>query len=142
MPDELMQLPDETFHRVSLKALIYDDQNRLLLYRNDLDQWELPGGGWETGESFEDCLKRELSEEIDGKISEIGNIEFCYQGKTNKGYPKVSIAVNVGLSDFSKKPVEADLLEMKFFTREELADVKFDEGDEEVLNHLGDIWRS
>ncbi len=138
----MMQLPDTTFHRVSLKALIYDDQNRLLLFRNELDQWELPGGGWDAGESFEDCFKRELSEEIDGQISEIGNIEFCYQGKTSKGYPKVSIAVNVGLKDFADKPKEADLQEMRFFTRDELATLKFDEGDEAVLNHLNDIWRT
>jgi 8-oxo-dGTP pyrophosphatase MutT (NUDIX family) len=140
--DNLMQLPDKTFHRVSLKALIFDEKNRLLLFKNDLDLWELPGGGWDVGESFDTCLERELGEEINGKISEIGNIEFCYQGKTDKGYPKVSIAINVGLSDFSKSPEEADLLELKFFSREEIINLRLDDGEKAIVNFTDQIWRS
>ncbi len=142
MTDELITLPDETFHRVSLKALIYDDKNCLLLFRDDHDLWELPGGGWDAGESFEDCFSRELAEELDAKISEIGNIEFCYQGKTTKGYPKVSIAVNVGLSDFSDKPLEPDLVESKFVTREEFLTLKLDPGDVSLVKYVDAIWRS
>jgi 8-oxo-dGTP pyrophosphatase MutT (NUDIX family) len=142
MSDTLLQLPDETFHRVSLKALIYDDKNRLLVLKNNENMWEMPGGGWGTGESFETCLTRELGEEIGGKLGEIGNIEFCYQGKTINGYPKVSIAVNVGLTDFSDKPEEVDLLESKFVTREEFVTLQFDPGDAAITNYGEQIWRS
>lgn len=142
MSDDLVQLPDNTFHRVSVKALIYDDKNRLLVFKNDKDLWEMPGGGWEVGESFEDCLKRELDEEIAGVISEVGNIEFCYQGNTSNGYPKICIAVNVGLKDFAEKPKESDLFEAKFVTRDEFVSLQFDKGDIAVVNFAGQIWRS
>lgn len=47
-----------TYYRVSLKALIFDTQNRLLVLRGENGKWELPGGGWEHGESVEACLRR------------------------------------------------------------------------------------
>ena len=50
-------------------GLIRDDHDRLLIARRPLDGllgglWEFPGGKRETGESLEDCLRRELREEL------------------------------------------------------------------------------
>src|SRR5260221_11029127 len=52
-------------YRVSVKALIKDDQGRLLLVKEDDDPWwGLPGGGIDHGETIEQGLRRELSEEV------------------------------------------------------------------------------
>lgn len=52
-------------YRVSAKALIKDDQNRLLLIKEGNDSGlELPGGGIEHGETATQALKRELQEEL------------------------------------------------------------------------------
>jgi mutator protein MutT len=48
---------------VSIKGIIVK-KGRILLVKNDRNEWELPGGQIETGESPEQCLKREIREEL------------------------------------------------------------------------------
>jgi len=53
-----------TFYRVSVKALIRNDDGEVLVVKEHQDKWELPGGGLDHGESIHDGLKRELLEEL------------------------------------------------------------------------------
>lgn len=53
-----------TFYRVSVKALIQDEEGRVLVVKEDQDAWSLPGGGLEHGEDPVDGVLRELSEEL------------------------------------------------------------------------------
>ena len=55
---------DQAFYRVSLKALIRDDKNRILMVSEKSGDFSLPGGGFDHEESVHECLKRELFEEI------------------------------------------------------------------------------
>ena len=48
---------------ISVKAVLVD-RGRACLLLNDRDQWELPGGRLERGETPEDCLFREVGEEV------------------------------------------------------------------------------
>jgi ADP-ribose pyrophosphatase YjhB (NUDIX family) len=52
-----------TFYRVSIKAIIRNEQGEVLLVREKDDSWSLPGGGLDHGEVFEEALRRELYEE-------------------------------------------------------------------------------
>jgi 8-oxo-dGTP diphosphatase len=53
------------YYRVSLKALILDEtRTKFLVAKEDNGLWGLPGGGWDWGETYDDCLKRELHEEM------------------------------------------------------------------------------
>lgn len=45
-------------------ALISRDSKLLLARRADSGQWELPGGKQKSGESLEQCLAREIKEEL------------------------------------------------------------------------------
>ena len=46
------------------RAVIFDDQDRILLIRRgDNKQWALPAGGMEPGESVTECMAREVWEE-------------------------------------------------------------------------------
>jgi ADP-ribose pyrophosphatase YjhB (NUDIX family) len=49
---------------VSIKGVVLDEQQRVLLLRNDRDEWELPGGRIEIGESPQETVVREIAEEI------------------------------------------------------------------------------
>lgn len=54
-----------TFYRVTLKAVIRDDEGRVLVVKeHDSDAWNLPGGGWDHGETEREALARELYEEV------------------------------------------------------------------------------
>ena len=48
---------------ISVKAVLVEN-GRACLLLNDRDQWELPGGRLEQGESPEACLLREVKEEV------------------------------------------------------------------------------
>lgn len=62
----------DTFYRVAVKAFVSDAKGRLLLVKVDVDKWDLPGGGLKHGESPEDGIRRELSEELGVRRITIG----------------------------------------------------------------------
>lgn len=49
--------------RVACRGIVVADGNILLTYETNRDQWFIPGGGLEAGESLEQCCIRELAEE-------------------------------------------------------------------------------
>ncbi len=63
----------ECYYRVSVKALILDDQGRFLLVKDIAGLWELPGGGLDHGESVEQGLKREIREEMGLELTYIAD---------------------------------------------------------------------
>jgi ADP-ribose pyrophosphatase YjhB (NUDIX family) len=57
-------IPD-CFYRISIKALVLDEQGKFLLCREDDNRWDFPGGGYDhTDISPRDALIRELREEM------------------------------------------------------------------------------
>jgi ADP-ribose pyrophosphatase YjhB (NUDIX family) len=50
-------------YRISIKAIITDNDGNVLLLKDKNGEWELPGGGLEHGENIQDALAREISEE-------------------------------------------------------------------------------
>lgn len=53
-----------TIYRVSLKAVIRNEKGEVLVVKENSDQWSLPGGGIDHGESDTEALQRELREEV------------------------------------------------------------------------------
>lgn len=54
----------EAIYRVSLKVIIRDESQKVLVVKEKGSQWSLPGGGIDHGESIDEALRRELYEEV------------------------------------------------------------------------------
>lgn len=53
---------------MSVKGVVFRE-SRVILLRNERDEWELPGGKLEPDESPEQCCAREIQEELSIAIS-------------------------------------------------------------------------
>lgn len=54
---------------ISVKGVVLHSSDRVLLLRNERDEWELPGGRIEIGETPEQCVAREVFEETHWKVT-------------------------------------------------------------------------
>ncbi len=70
-----------TFYRVSVKALIKNQQGHVLVLKENQDTWSLPGGGLDHGEDPKLGILRELREELgikNPKVSDIATVKTFY----------------------------------------------------------------
>jgi 8-oxo-dGTP pyrophosphatase MutT (NUDIX family) len=56
---------------VSVKGVLFSPQGEVVLLLNEREEWELPGGRIELGESSAECLAREILEELTVQV-EVG----------------------------------------------------------------------
>lgn len=78
--------------RVIVVPIIRNSKNKVLICKKPPDrgvfpdQWGLPGGGMEPGESLEDALRREVREELGIEIEDIRPL-FFKDGTETKSTP-------------------------------------------------------
>ena len=61
---------------VSIKGVVFID-GRVVLLKNEREEWELPGGRLEAGEDPVDCVAREIREELAIDVA-VGDILDCW----------------------------------------------------------------
>ena len=111
-----------TLYRVSVKALILDEsREKFAIVLEDNGMWELPGGGLDWGESPQDCLKREIREEMGLIVIEIKPLPVYYLiGKDKKDKVWTFNPVfEVKVKDLNFTPSE-ECREIKFVSPEEV----------------------
>ena len=64
-------------HKVSVAALVTNENGEVLLVKSPWRGWEYPGGLIEPGESFEAALTREVREESGVEIEITGFVGIC-----------------------------------------------------------------
>ncbi|WP_050478719.1 NUDIX hydrolase [Herbaspirillum rhizosphaerae] len=53
---------------VSIKGVLHTPDGEVVLLLNEREEWELPGGRIEAGESSAECLAREIREELNLEV--------------------------------------------------------------------------
>lgn len=77
----------ECFYRISVKALILNEERDRFLVIKENEEWELPGGGLDWGESVESELKREIMEEMGLGVEWISKIPAYFTVSEMRKHP-------------------------------------------------------
>jgi len=109
------------FYRVSIKALILDEtRTKFMVVLEDNGFWELPGGGLDWGETPQECLKRELREEMGLTVTEIAPAPSYYLlGKNMKDKWTLNLVLETKVQDLNFTPSD-ECRELRFVSPEEL----------------------
>ena len=117
-------------------ALIFHD-GKLLIAQRPADVhlgglWEFPGGKREAGETFEQCLVREIREELGVEIS-VGEL---FEEITHD-YPEKTVRLKFFLCKLlSGEPQPLDCAAVKWIEQSQLAAHEFPAADMELLKKL------
>ena len=102
--------------------------------------WEFPGGKREADETFEQCLARELQEEL-GIAVRVGEL---FESLTH-AYPEKTVHLKFFLCSLeSGEPQPLDCAALRWVNRAELAEETFPAADASLLAKLSaspDLWR-
>jgi 8-oxo-dGTP diphosphatase len=127
------------FYRVTLKAIVLNEEKKLLVVQHPGGLWEMPGGGWEFDENIEECLGREFQEEIGVGDIEVGDLLFTYRGLNERGFHALRIAIRVTLN--SKTFTHGDdMIAAKFISRDELLKLPMGSDEEPIKDCVDKIW--
>jgi 8-oxo-dGTP pyrophosphatase MutT (NUDIX family) len=129
------------FYRVSVKALVFDAEDRLLVVQEPAGHWELPGGGWEHGETLEECLARELREELGALLRsvDLANQRAWTSPAGRRRYHRLKLTVHATLDSPAISPGE-EILAARWVTPEELAALAIPAADEPLRQHILAVW--
>ena len=125
-------------------GLVFRD-GKLLITQRHADShlgglWEFPGGKREPGETFEQCLVRELREELGIEIKVGAILESL-----SHDYPEKSVHLKFFRCDWTRgEPQLLDCADFKWIGRDELDGYKFPAADARLLEKLKgspELWR-
>lgn len=124
-------------HKKLIAAAIIERDGKILIARrakNDslLGKWEFPGGKLEEGETLQECLKRELFEEL-GINAQVGEY-FCTSSFSDKNSLFDMCVFKV--SFFSGEPTLYEHSEIAWVTTVELSDYEMPEPDLPIVKLL------
>lgn len=132
-----MKDPKQFRHIIDVSAALIFAEGRLLITQRHQDShlgglWEFPGGKREPDETFEQCLVREIREELGMEIS-VGNlfaeITHAYEEKTV--HLKFFICQRI-----QGEPRALGCAALKWIHKNELADYQFPAADAQLLEKL------
>lgn len=109
------------YYRLSVKALIFDEsRTRFLLAQEDNGKWELPGGGLDWGENFEEGIKREVKEEMGLEVISIAKQPsyLTTAQRDSDGAWTANVLFETKLENLDFTP-SSECMDIKFVTKEE-----------------------
>lgn len=104
---------------VSIKGVLFTPNNDVVLVRNERDEWELPGGRIEPDETPEQCLSREIAEELSLHV-EVGTLIDAYLFEVVPGKHVFVCTYRCTLVDEFAPKLSHEHLEIGLFAKNEL----------------------
>jgi mutator protein MutT len=124
-------------HVIDVSAALIFHRGQLLITRRHADShlgglWEFPGGKREENETFEECLVREIREELAMEIS-VGKLfeEVTHAYETKTVHLKFFLCEWTG-----GEPNALGCAAFKWIRKSELSDYEFPEADARLLENL------
>lgn len=124
-------------HEIEVACAIVEKKRKLLIAKRKPDSflggyWEFPGGKREAEESFEECLVRELMEEL-GIVIRVRQF-ICNERYV---YPQKIIHLHFYICDWiSGEAVCHECDEFQWVDPKDLRNFTFPEGDEKLIDDL------
>ena len=121
---------------IVVAAAVIEDHGSFFLTRRHVGthlagHWEFPGGKCEPGESLQDCLRRELMEELGATIS-MGEEIFTI----THDYPDRRVELHFVECTLLNSPVALLGQEMRWVGRKDLKSLEFPPADRELIERL------
>jgi mutator protein MutT len=122
---------------IEVSAALIFHNGKLLITKRHADAhlgglWEFPGGKREAGEAFEECLVREIREELGAEIS-VGELF----GEIHHAYPEKSVQLKFFICKLLRgEPQPLDCAAVKWVAKTELANFQFPAADAQLLEKL------
>lgn len=122
---------------VEVAAAIIWHQGKILISQRDANShlpgyWEFPGGKRERGESFEECLVREINEELNVRITVRGLFDtIVYE------YPEKQVTLKFFWCDYSEgELMPLGCLQFRWVSPQELAQYRFPPANEPIVKRI------
>ena len=112
---------EQSFYRLSCKALIYDDtMSKILLFKESNGRYDFPGWGLDFGEKPQDNIRRELAEEAGLHVDRVAdNPSYLVTSlKDNNACRVAYIFFETMIQDTNFTPSD-ECQALEFFTKEE-----------------------
>jgi ADP-ribose pyrophosphatase YjhB (NUDIX family) len=100
------------------RVMLLKDDEVLLVKHTYQTSWYFPGGGLKTGETYEEAIRRELKEELNGEVYKLelfGVYNSMYEGKNDS----ITIFICKEFEIPHQKP-DSEIDEFKFFKLNDL----------------------
>lgn len=126
---------------VEVAAALVEEAGRLLIARRPAGVhlaglWEFPGGKREAGESWEECLARELREELGIEVAVDGEVR-----RVRHDYPDRTIEIRFfRCRRLAGEPRPLKVAEIAWVAPSDLARYRFPPADAELVGELTAPW--
>ncbi|GHP00608.1 NUDIX hydrolase [Reticulibacter mediterranei] len=111
---------------VSVKGIVHHN-GKVVLLKNERDEWELPGGKLELGEAPEVCVIREIEEEI-GLVAQAGALIDAWVYHIFEGRDVLILTYGCITAPFSQITHSPEHKAVGLFSPEEIPSLRMPEG--------------